>query len=194
LLLLSVNFPRKTYSIFGGETYRDRGIIPRSIAHLFEKISKRKAQDPTFDFKCKVSFTQVYQETIYDLLALEEDMTMKPHDDGPTASTPLVAQLPVVQLLEGEEGIVLRNVNVFEVNNQDAALKLFFYGNNNRLTTSTSMNIASSRSHAVFTILIETEGLVDDKTVYTSGKLNLVDLAGSERMYKVGEICHSISW
>ncbi len=160
----------KTYSIFGGDSFKDRGIIPRGISYLFDKILKRKSQDATFDFKFKVSFTQVYQETIYDLL----------HQDFALDAPP-----PVVQVFENEDGIVLRNLNVFEVDSHDSALKLFFYGNSNRITASTAMNIASSRSHAVFTIVIETEGLVDEKTVYTSGKLNFVDLAGSERMYKV---------
>jgi hypothetical protein len=103
----------------------------------------------------------------------------------PTSNSTSSSFLPIVQVFENEDGIVLRNLNVFEVDSQDAALKLFFYGNSNRITSSTAMNIASSRSHAVFTIVIETEGLVDEKTVYTSGKLNFVDLAGSERMYKV---------
>ena len=85
-------------------------------------------------------------------------------------------------------------------------------GNTNRITTSTSMNNMSSRSHAIFTIVLETEGVFlfltftsthpyiyilllyemidqigikDEKLLYTVGKINLVDLAGSERMYKM---------
>ena len=65
------------------------------------------------------------------------------------------------------------------------------------------MNNMSSRSHAIFTIVLETEGnlslhtytycaliiskkgIKDEKLLYTVGKINLVDLAGSERMYKM---------
>ena len=90
-----------------------------------------------------------------------------------------------MQLYEGEEGVLLKNLNVFEVSTEEEALQLFFMGNSNRITTSTSMNNASSRSHAIFTLIIDTEGIVDDRTLFTSGKINLVDLAGSERMYKV---------
>jgi hypothetical protein len=56
-----------------------------------------------------------------------------------------------------------------------------------RKTSSTPMNQASSRSHAVFTIFIETEKYIekDDVKLMITGKVNLVDLAGSERLYKV---------
>lgn len=48
------------------------------------------------------------------------------------------------------------------------------------------LNKASSRSHCVFTIYIESRSRVEssDKVVYS--KLNLVDLAGSERTKKTG--------
>jgi len=41
------------------------------------------------------------------------------------------------------------------------------------------MNLASSRSHAIFTISVETERVIGGKTFHSKGKLNLVDLAGS---------------
>lgn len=47
------------------------------------------------------------------------------------------------------------------------------------------MNHASSRSHAIFTIVIESEAVKDNRIVTKLGKINLVDLAGSERLYKV---------
>jgi hypothetical protein len=130
-----------------------------------------------FSFKCQISFTEIYKETIYDLL----DQTKR--------STNNLESYPTVQIFEAEEGIVLRNLSVYQVNTEEEALQLFFMGNANRITSSTAMNHASSRSHAVFTIVLETEGIRDDRTVYTSGKINLVDLAGSERMYKVRSPC-----
>lgn len=53
-------------------------------------------------------------------------------------------------------------------------------GNTNRITRSTLMNDVSSRSHAIFTIRVESKNRQDKKT--RIGKLNLVDLAGSERL------------
>jgi kinesin family member 6/9 len=160
----------KTYTIFGGDSFADRGLIPRSIAFFFKEIRSRQLSDSVC--KCQVSFTEVYKETVYDLL------------DKQKKNLPIEQWTPV-QVLEGEHGLTLRNLNVFEVNSEDDALSLFFLGNTNRITSATVMNEASSRSHAIFTMIIESKGLKDGKTMFTSGKMNFVDLAGSERIYKV---------
>jgi kinesin family protein 6/9 len=55
-------------------------------------------------------------------------------------------------------------------------------GDTNRAISETPMNMASSRSHCVFTVSIESR-LVGSDTVRRS-KLHLVDLAGSERVHK----------
>lgn len=151
----------------------DRGLIPRSVSFLFKEI--RLKQSLNFTVKCQISFTEVYKETVYDLLDKQKKYLA-------------IEQWIPVQVLEGENGLTLRNLNVFEVESEDDALSLFFLGNTNRLTSSTVMNEASSRSHAIFTIIIESKGMKEGKTVYTSGKMNFVDLAGSERVYKVGII------
>jgi hypothetical protein len=54
------------------------------------------------------------------------------------------------------------------------------------------MNHASSRSHAIFTIVVESECKSGNKTIARSGKVNLVDLAGSERLYKVCLLCRVV--
>mmetsp|Transcript_9688 Transcript_9688/g.16176 ORF Transcript_9688/g.16176 Transcript_9688/m.16176 type:complete len:737 (-) Transcript_9688:169-2379(-) len=161
----------KTYTIFGGETFADRGLIPRSLGLLFAELKQRKTSIPAFAFKCQISFTEIYKETVYDLL--DTARAHLPREEWAT-----------VQLLEGEQGLVLKNLNVFEVENEEEALELFFTGHSTRLTTNTAMNTTSSRSHAVFTIALESEGVRAEQTVFTSGKVHLVDLAGSERMYK----------
>jgi kinesin family protein 3/17 len=49
------------------------------------------------------------------------------------------------------------------------------------------MNSGSSRSHSIFTVIIEAnEKGPDGKDKLRAGKLNLVDLAGSERQSKTG--------
>lgn len=85
------------------------------------------------------------------------------------------------------DGILLRNLSVYEVQNEQEGLQLFFLGNTNRITAATAMNNTSSRSHAIFTIVVDTEGLKEERTVFTTGKVNLVDLAGSERAFKVNK-------
>jgi hypothetical protein len=128
-------------------------------------MSRRKKLNPNLNYKFQISFTEVYKEAVYDLL------------DHEKRSLPLEQWTPV-QVLESDHGLVLRNLNVYEVTTQEEALGLFFMGTTNRITSSTVMNNASSRSHAIFTIIIESEGVVDSKTVMTTGKINFVDLAG----------------
>ena len=122
-------------------------------------------------FKCQISFTEIYKENVYDLL-------------DPLKKEKSIEQWTPVQVYEGENGIILKNVNVYEIDTEEEALNLFFMGNTNRITSSTIMNSASSRSHAIFSIIIESEGIKGDRTIMSSGKINFVDLAGSERMYK----------
>ena len=67
---------------------------------------------------------------------------------------------------------------------EEEALNLLFLGDTNRMIAETPMNLASSRSHCVFTLHLEARRGGGD-TVRRS-KLNLVDLAGSERVGKSG--------
>lgn len=63
-------------------------------------------------------------------------------------------------------------------------------GNKSRTVASTNMNSESSRSHAVFTVIL-TQTLTDSKTGVSGEKqsrLSLVDLAGSERAVKTGAV------
>jgi len=65
-------------------------------------------------------------------------------------------------------------------------LGLFYAGRDNRATRGTDMNEHSSRSHSIFTIIVENSVEDQGETRYRMGKLNLVDLAGSERQSKTG--------
>ena len=136
---------------------------------IFDEINQRQKKDLVF--KCQISFTEIYKENVYDLL-------------DPLKKEKSIEQWVPVQVYEGENGIILKNVNVYEIDSEEDALNLFFMGNTNRVTSSTLMNSASSRSHAIFSIIIESEGIKGDRTIMTCGKINLVDLAGSERIYK----------
>jgi hypothetical protein len=60
-------------------------------------------------------------------------------------------------------------------------------GKKHRVTGRTAMNERSSRSHAIFTVTVETSEIgLDGKAHIRVGKLNMVDLAGSERQSKTG--------
>lgn len=63
-------------------------------------------------------------------------------------------------------------------------MHLLRIGNRERAVASTQMNETSSRSHAVFTILLTQRDLVTQAR--TRAKVHLVDLAGSERVKQSG--------
>lgn len=161
----------KTFTVSGGDSFHERGLIPRSIGLLFEEMNHR-IQVQSHAFKCRISFAEVYKENVYDLL------------DPKQRELPLKSRTPV-QVLESSSGLVMKNISVYDVSEEKDALSLFFMGISNRIVDATAMNSVSSRSHAIFTALVDSESQVDGRKIFTSGKINLVDLAGSERMYKM---------
>ena len=155
----------KTYTMLGVPNDPNlRGIIPNSFSHIFGSISQSN-QDKMFLVRC--SYIEIYNEEIRDLL--NYDVKNK------------------LELKEGKDhGIVVKNLSmhiVKSINDIGAAME---NGNDHRITKQTNMNEKSSRSHAIFTIYIETSEQQANRMLIKAGKLNLVDLAGSERQKKTG--------
>eukprot|EP00963_Diacronema_lutheri_P007211 scaffold631_cov318-Pavlova_lutheri.AAC.1 len=157
----------KTFTITGGpERYEDRGIIPRAVSMVFKEIQEHA--DTRYDVR--VSYLEIYNEAGFDLL-------------DPTREVRSLQDLPRVSLLEGEDGkLRTRNLSVHRVENEEEALNMLFLGDTNRVMSETPMNMASTRSHCVFTVLIESRSY--DRDTVRRSKLNIVDLAGSERVSK----------
>lgn len=145
-----------------------RGIIPRSIEHIFLEIQEQeRSSNVTFMIKC--SFIEIYNECLYDLL------------------TNLNNASNVCYLREDlKKGVYIENCVEEIVSTSEEALKLFLRGVSMRHVSATSMNHESSRSHAIFTLYIsskrEESGIID----YRESRFNLVDLAGSERQGLTG--------
>ena len=56
----------KTYTMIGAPgNYKNRGLIPRSINHIFNEIANK----PESAITVRVSFVEIYNEEMYDLLA-----------------------------------------------------------------------------------------------------------------------------
>lgn len=157
----------KTFTLTGGpERYADRGIIPRSISMLWNEFRTRT----DVQFKAYISYLELYNEQGYDLL-------------DPSHETKSLEDLPKVQMLEDEHGnFHLKNLSMHPADSEEDALNLLFMGDTNRAIAETPMNMASSRSHCIFTLSLECR-VVGSDTVRRS-KLHLVDLAGSERVGK----------
>ena len=157
----------KTFTITGGaERYQDRGLIPRSIQRVFSRVKERAGEK----FACYISYLEIYNEQGYDLL-------------DSSAETRALEELPRVSLMEDEDGNVhLRGLSMHLVASEEEALNLLFLGDTNRAIAETPMNMASSRSHCIFTLSLESRE--EGSSVVKRSKLHLVDLAGSERTHK----------
>lgn len=160
----------KTFTITGGaERYEDRGLIPRALSMVFDEVKK----NPSRQILVHVSYLEIYNNQGYDLL------------DPNHESTKTLEDLPKVSMLEDEDGNChLRNLSMHLVHSEEDALNLLFLGDTNRAVSETPMNLASSRSHCIFTVSLETRR--SGSEVVLRSKLHMVDLAGSERAHKTG--------
>uniref|UniRef100_A0A672ZMQ7 Kinesin family member 15 n=1 Tax=Sphaeramia orbicularis TaxID=375764 RepID=A0A672ZMQ7_9TELE len=157
----------KTFTMLGPselDNFTDelRGVIPRSFEYLFFLINReveKSAQAKSF--LCKCSFIEIYNEQIYDLLD--------------TASASLFVRENI------KKGVFVEGAVEKFVNSAAEAYQVLSMGWRNRRVASTSMNRESSRSHAVFTMTLESKESINDVVNIRMSQLNLVDLAGSER-------------
>ena len=171
----------KTYTICGKNSSNiniekignspERGIIPRLLISFFDKIRKRQNKNINLSYSIYISYLEIYNENAYDLFD-------KSHYD-----TPLENWKKIIVYQDNYGNIIMKNMSMIKVENEEQALDLLQTGNYIRHSSSTSMNLASSRSHAIFSIIIE--GKNNSTDVITVSKINLVDLAGSERL-KIG--------
>ncbi|XP_072548601.1 kinesin-like protein KIF13A isoform X3 [Salminus brasiliensis] len=156
----------KSYSMMG--SVDQPGLIPRLCCSLFERVGREGNE--THTFKVEVSYMEIYNEKVRDLLdpkgnrqslKVREHKVLGPYVDG-------LSQLAVTNFEDIES--------------------LMSEGNKSRTVAATNMNEESSRSHAVFSIII-TQTLYDLQSGNSGekvSKVSLVDLAGSERVSKTG--------
>ncbi|XP_072017390.1 kinesin-like protein KIF14 [Amphiura filiformis] len=156
----------KSYTIMGYDN--EVGVIPRFSRDLFRRIED--PQEPNVSFAIEISFFEIYNEKIHDLLAAGTNAEKK---------TKLrVREHPSM-------GPYVEGLSTFAAKSFGDISMWIEVGNKQRATASTGMNDKSSRSHSVFTIVLtktKTEYVEKEKHQHnTTSKINLVDLAGSER-------------
>jgi hypothetical protein len=158
-----------------------QGLIPRVLQRIFQRVTDetngtlidadtpedKKPCDVQFVVKC--SYLEIYNETVADLLA-------------PAGTTNAERNAPVIREHD-KKGIFVEGLTEAVVTNAEETYDLFTKGSFNRRVGMTEMNRESSRSHAVFTVSLESkrrpcQGAALQKR---SALLHLVDLAGSER-------------
>lgn len=158
----------KTFTMCGSKAWKERGLIPRILVELFKQV--RKVENYTYEIF--VSYLEIYNENAYDLL------------DRHHSEIELENWRKIIVYEDNSGNIMLKNLSMIKVENEQQALDLLMTGNFIRHVSSTPMNQASSRSHAIFSCMIEGRELSSE--VMRVSKINLVDLAGSERIKSTG--------
>lgn len=163
----------KTYSMMGIDTgaedydinssSSEAGIIPRFCHELFSRIDQL---DSNVTATVEVSYFEIYNEKIHDLLSLN------------TSSSGHRAPLKVRE--HPELGPYVVDLSMQAVNSHIDLRKWLAVGNSRRATAATGMNDKSSRSHSIFSVVLNLSGPEQNQGLRS--KISLVDLAGSERL------------
>ncbi|CEP09806.1 hypothetical protein [Parasitella parasitica] len=142
-------------------TENEPGVIPRAVEDVFSYI-----EDDTNgrEYLLRVSYMEIYNEKIKDLLCVEN-------------TSP--------EIIEDKKGVHVRNLKEVIVKTSKEVMDCIREGEGNRHISATDYNEHSSRSHTIFQLVIESRS----KGIPTSenrgvrlSQLNLIDLAGSEKV------------
>jgi len=167
----------KTHTMFGKTDPDQRGIIFRAIPEVFRCLQEVEAAAPPGSFEVKVSFLEIYNEVVRDLL---QPTSLQ---DG--------AQSACKVLEDASRGVVkVANLLEAPARNPDEALWYLQAGMQARTVEATAANQQSSRAHAVFSLTIEqirdskgsgafSRRMTQVRALHS--KISLIDLAGSER-------------
>ncbi|KAI7757926.1 hypothetical protein M8C21_007662 [Ambrosia artemisiifolia] len=172
----------KTYTMEGdskrsksgpkGELPSGAGVIPRAVKQIFDTLEHQNAE-----YSVKVTFLELYNEEITDLLAPEEISRVVEEKQKKL--------LPLME--DGKGGVLVKGLEEEIVTSASEIFTLLERGSAKRKTAETLLNKQSSRSHSLFSITIHIkEANPEGEELIKCGKLNLVDLAGSENISRSG--------
>jgi centromeric protein E len=150
----------KTHTMLGGGN--EPGVLEMAATEIFERI----AQCDNREFLMRVSFVEIYNELIYDLLCDSKDDALINIREDPRRGV----------YCEATEKIIT---------DYESITKALHRGMSRRTVESTAMNETSSRSHSIFKLVVESrqkaaEGSEEPDGAVLVASLTLVDLAGSE--------------
>jgi kinesin family protein 11 len=161
------------------------GMIPRVLFRLFNQLEESGA-----DYSVKVSYIELYNEELRDLLASELAAPIgssQPTSMGSGSSRDVAAGGLKIFDDSSKRGVLIQGLEEIPVKSAPDALTLLVKGSDRRQIAATKFNDHSSRSHSIFSITVHTKevsAMGDD--LLRVGKLNLVDLAGSENIGRSG--------
>lgn len=153
----------KTFTIYGDEL--NPGLTPRAITEVMRCVHRDADK---FAVKMECYMLELYRDDMIDLLL-------------PTGSN----DAPKLEIKKDKKGwVTVPNATVVPVASEQEIIDVIQMGLKMRKTAGTKMNVESSRSHLIFSLVLETTDVQTGSV--TRGKLSFVDLAGSERVKKSG--------
>ena len=156
----------KTYTIMGRDdainekiltNNKYSGIMPKSINYIWSTVANRQQK-----FYIKVSFLEIYNEQINDLL-------------NPNNSNLQIRW-------DQKQGFFVEGLLVIECKKPQDIVEIILQGTKNRKKGSHDLNKDSSRSHSILTVYLISEYNSGGESYKKYGKISFVDLAGSERL------------
>ena len=145
----------KTYTMLG--TPDKPGLLPCALCDIFTQVQ----QDTECNYRISVSYMEIYNEVINDLLA-PGSTNLKIKDDA-------------------NDGVAVAGLRREILKSFEDAIDLVNFGEEHRCYRETSIHDHSSRSHTIYKVYIEGSRKAENGTTWRAC-LNLVDLAGSERL------------
>ncbi|KAK9958966.1 hypothetical protein ABG768_011060 [Culter alburnus] len=142
-----------------------------------EEACKADGVDEDSSYSVFVSYIEIYNNYIYDLL--EE-----------TPFDPIKPKPPQSKILREDQNhnMYVAGCTEVEVKSTEEAFEVFWRGQKKRRIANTQLNRESSRSHSVFIVKLaqapldaDGDNVLQDKNQVNVSQLCLVDLAGSER-------------
>ncbi|KAI3768324.1 hypothetical protein L2E82_18908 [Cichorium intybus] len=165
----------------------NRGLTFQIMQTIFNKIETQKDES---ECQLHVSFIEILKEEVKDLLDSAVIERIETSDGNAENAVP---GKPPVQVRKTTDGTVnLSGSTEVSVSTQKEMIACLEQGCLKRSVASTDMNSQSSRSHAIFTIILEQKdkNKGDENPIageeYRCAKLHLVDLAGAERVKRAG--------
>jgi len=160
------------------------GVLPRVCKLLFDRIRSARAE---CQFAVRVSYLEVYNEAVRDLLAVPATGKGPLGYNNPAGvGSSKRDKLTILDNGGGDAfggGVSVQGANQVLVTDLEQVLAQVELGAASRTTGATLMNAKSSRSHAIFSFVVDQ---LDAGVPVRSAKFHLVDLAGSERNKRTG--------
>ncbi|KAM7414672.1 hypothetical protein PAMA_019473 [Pampus argenteus] len=147
-----------------------------------EEAYKAEGVDEDSSYSVFVSYIEIYNNYIYDLLEETQEDVIKPKP-------------PQSKILREDQNhnMYVAGCMEVEVKSPEEAFQVFWRGQKKRKVANTRLNRESSRSHSVFIIKLaqapldaDGDNILQDKNQVSVSQLCLVDLAGSERTGRTG--------